>query len=236
MTLLPTEKTKGEVDVAKLKVVVYGPPKVGKSTLATRNPAALVLDTDSNGTAFLDCYRVPIDSWDTLKKALGELAARPRDAQPVFNTIVLDTVDMAWNFCRAHVCKTFGVIHESEDKGFGRVWDAVKQEFMKAVSFITSNGWGLWIISHSITKEVKIGAQKRNVTCFTLPDKAGRLVAALADIIIYMDDDDDGKRTLFLRPTDTLECGDRTKQFPDNIKFATEQEAYDRLTNKGETK
>jgi hypothetical protein len=233
MTLLPTERNTPVIDIAKLKVVIYGPPKVGKSTLATRNPKALVLDTDSNGTAFLDCYRVPIDNWETLKMTLGELAAMKKE-DCKFDTIVLDTVDQAWNMCRAHVCKQFGVVHESEDKGFGRVWDAVKQEFMKAVAFITSNGWGLWIISHSITKEVKIGAQKRNVTCFTLPDKAGRLVAALADIIIYMDDDDEGKRTLFLRPTDTLECGDRTKQFTDNIKFTTEEEAYATLTKKKE--
>jgi hypothetical protein len=230
---LSIEKNVPEINITKLRVMVYGPPKVGKSTFATQNERAIVIDTDNNGTAFLPCFRVPTFSWTDLKKTLGEIKNDDR-----FDTIVFDTVDMAYQLCRQHVCGTNGVAHESEDKAFGRLWDLVKTEWMKMVSFVQSMNKGMWMISHSIQKEVKIDGVKRSVVTTTLPGSAQRITMALADQIFYMDTNDSGKRQLYMLPQDGVECGGRLAAFGlnKNIEFGTESELYQKITTtlKGE--
>ena len=231
-SLLPLEKNVAQIDPKKLRVLIYGPPKIGKSTFVTRNPKALVIDTDNNGTEFLDCYRVVCQDWTLLKQILGEAVKDDR-----FDTIVIDTIDRAHQLCRDEVCKRNGFSHESDDaKGFGRMWDMVKAEFTKMIGYVSAGNKGLWMVSHSITKEVKIGNVKKQVTTMSMSDKPGRLVTSVADIILYMDGDETGKRTIFVKPEDSLECGDRTKALTENITFTTEQEAYDTFIKKFEEK
>lgn len=226
---LPTEKNVPTRNIAKLRTLIYGPPKIGKSTLATRNPKCIVFDTDNKGTGFLDCFRVTISSWIELKQYLGDLKVERDSGNNRFDTVVIDTVDMAYQLCRQHVCAANGFQHESEDKAFGRTWDLVKTEWMKMVAFLTSMDVGLTMISHSVQKEVKIDGVKRNITTLSMSDKPGRMVTALADVIIYMDEDESGTRTLFLKPQAYLECGDRTKVLTENIKFQTEEEAWNKI-------
>lgn len=227
--MLPTDKNKPIRNIAKLRTLIYGPPKIGKSTLAVQNPQAIVLDTDNKGTEFLECYRVPITNWNDLKVTLGEIKKERDEGNSRFGTIVIDTVDMAYQLCRQHVCAANGVNHESEDKSFGRIWDLVKTEWMKMVAFVNTMDVGLTMISHSIQKEVKIDGVKRTVTTLSMSDKPGRMITALADVIIYMDEDENDTRTLFLKPQAYLECGDRTKALTENIKFQTEKEAWAKL-------
>lgn len=228
---LPTTPHVPTIDLASQRLVIYGPPKVGKSTFATQNKDALVIDCDNNGTAFLNCLRVPVFSWDELKKTLGEVAKERQDGNHRFKTIILDTVDGAYQFCRQAVCAANGVAHESEDKAFGRLWDMVKTEWMKMVTYTQSLDVGLWMVSHSTQKEVKISGVKRTVTTTSLSGTAQRMIMALADEIIYIESEEDGSRTLYLIPQDGLECGGRLARFglDKNINFRQESEAYAKL-------
>jgi hypothetical protein len=223
--MIPTVKNIPEVNPTKLRVVVYGPPKVGKSTFAIQNPKALVLDADNRGTQFLPCFRVDITSWAHLKETLGELNEQVKKGECQFDTIVFDTVDMIHSLCRYHVCKQENVGHESEDKAFGRIWDLVKGEFMRCVAFIGQMNMGLWMISHSVQREQKIDGVKRSVTTTSLSGATARVVHAMADHIVYIDTDDNGKRTLYNVPQDGVEAGGRIG-IRQNIKFETEAEAY----------
>jgi hypothetical protein len=226
--MLQIEKNTPDINITKLRIMVYGPPKIGKSTFAAQNERAVFLDTDNNGTAFLPCYRVPVFSWSALKKAIGEIKDDPR-----FDTIILDTVDMAYQFCRQHVCAENKIAHESEDKSYGRAWDMVKTEWMKMVAFIQSLNKGMWMISHSIQKEVKIDGVKRSVVTTTLPGQAQRLTMALADQIFYMDTNDKGKRQLYMLPQDGVECGGRLAAYglDKNMEFDKESELFQKITN-----
>lgn len=226
--MLQIEKNIPDINITKLRIMVYGPPKIGKSTFAAQNERAVFLDTDNNGTAFLPCFRVPTFSWTDLKKTLGEIKNDDR-----FDTIVFDTVDMAYQLCRQHVCAANGVAHESEDKAFGRLWDLVKTEWIKMVAFIQSLNKGMWMISHSIQKEVKIDGVKRSVVTTTLPGSAQRITMALADQIFYMDTNDKGKRQLYMLPQDGVECGGRLASYGlnKNIEFDNESELFQKITN-----
>ena len=62
---------------APVKVVLYGPEGIGKTTFASRFPDPLFIDTEG-GTKTLDVHRLPApQNWEML---LDEVAARPRNA------------------------------------------------------------------------------------------------------------------------------------------------------------
>lgn len=222
------KKNKPNMDITKLRIMVYGPPKIGKSTFATMNPRALILDADNNGTQFLDCFRIPINDWEEMKKMLKDIVDDER-----FDTIVLDTVDMFWHLCRKYVCKQNGIRHESEDKGFGRIWDFVKTEWMNFIGFFNKANKGVWFVSHAIEKEKKIDGVPRTVVTPTLPGTASRMVMAMCDEIFYIDQDEEGKRKMFLVPQSGIECGGRLSNFGLNkdISFDNEKECYDKIIN-----
>lgn len=83
------------------KVVIYGPEGIGKSTLASKFPAPLFIDTE-DGTTYLDVMRINMTaldtSWDELVATILEIA---KDNKPKCATIVLDTVDWAEQICLA---------------------------------------------------------------------------------------------------------------------------------------
>lgn len=220
--MLPSKKHEPIKSVDSRTVFMYGPPKTGKTRFAIAfGDSVLILECDPGGADFLPCWKVPIPSWKTLLETCKEIS---EDKEKRFKTIVIDTVDRAWQMCREHVCAQYKVKHESEDSSFGRVWDAVKAEFLRVIGKIKAEGLGLWFISHSMTKEVKVGVGKRTVTTFSVQDKVGRTVASISDIIWHLDINELGDRDLRCLPEDSLECGDRSGLVGQNITYKTPED------------
>jgi hypothetical protein len=221
---LPTAVNNPNPKPEELTVLIFGDPKSGKSTFCSNVSNALFLDTDNAGTKFLPVFRQDCNSWEDIQNTLREL----KDTQHNFKTIVLDTVSNAIRYCRQYVCKSRGFVHESDDtKGFGRLWDLTKTEFLKMTQFIRGNlGMGLWFVSHADIKMRKIDGKDRPVTAISLSNTFGELVTAMCDVICYIDNDG-SQRKLRVVPQDTLEVGDRTRKLTKDICFTSEKEAYD---------
>ena len=83
--MLPTQTTPKKQDLADLTVLAYGRSKIGKSTWCSRSEGALFLATEP-GLNALDVYQVPIQSWDELLAACGEIA----EGKHPFKTIIVD--------------------------------------------------------------------------------------------------------------------------------------------------
>ena len=94
------------------KVVIYGPEGIGKSTLASRFPDPLFIDTEG-GTSHLDVRRIdkPKD-WDELLSIIKEVAHTP----DVCKTLVVDTADWAEASAMDYVLKKY---NQTSIEGFG---------------------------------------------------------------------------------------------------------------------
>jgi hypothetical protein len=230
--MIPTEKQTVTVPDWKRGIQVFlGDPKVGKSTFIAQNPTLLVLDCDNNGAQYVDCFRVAIHSWADLQQTLKELADLKKEGKLTYTTLGIDTVNGAYQLCRAHVLKELKLAHESDDKGFGRSWDIVKNTFIRFVSYVQSLGLGLWMTSHTQQKEVKIQGVKRLVTTSALSNSIANTVFGMADHIFYINTNEDGSRTCYTTPQDSLETGGRLNRFGLNqdIRFTTENELYEKI-------
>jgi hypothetical protein len=216
---LPTEKTHPKTDLVDLSLLIYGPPKIGKSTLCSHADGALFLATEP-GLNSLDVFQIPISSWEEMTEALAMIAAGRHD----FRTIVIDTVDNAYRFCEEFVCKRLKIDHPS-DADYGKGFSAVNSEFIRVLTKLGALPYGLILTSHAKEKEVTTRTGKTTKIGPTLPDSACKIVKGFADCILFCDVEEEvgaeGRRTyrrvIRTRPTTHYEAGDRTGRLPETL-------------------
>jgi len=211
--MLPTEKTTRRDTMNDLIILLYGPSKIGKSTWCSEMKNAVFLATEP-GLNSLEVYQTPINSWDKLLYTCGDLLKGDHG----FETVILDTIDNAYKLCAEYICDKNNIVHES-DMDWGKGYALINNEFHRVLIKLASLPYGLVLISHSQEKDVvisTIGKITKRVP--TLPDKIGKIVTSLVDIILFCDIDtttaEDGtvlyNRVLRTKPNLYYDAGDRT--------------------------
>lgn len=111
---------------APVKVVLYGPEGIGKSTFASQFPDPVFIDTEG-GTKRLNVGRLPVPtSWAMLMDEVAEVA---KGSVPC-GTLVIDTADWAERLCIDAICARFKV-KGIEDFGYGKGYTYAKEEFAR---------------------------------------------------------------------------------------------------------
>ena len=211
MALLPTEKTKPLDQIEEYLTFLYGIQKVGKSTFGSMMDDPLFIATEP-GLNALSVFAAFPRTWKELLEICGEL-----DKSDKFKTVVVDTIDNAYDLCLDHVCKEEGIKHP-EDMDYGRGWSMVKKEFQRVITKLAQGPRGLLLISHSQDLTIKSRTAEITKAVPTIGGSARRFILGLADIILYAEmtqDKDKVKRVLHAAPSESWEAGDRTGRLPD---------------------
>jgi len=219
MTLLPTERTKARQELSEYTILIYGPPKVGKTTWASGFPNGIFLASESGHNA-VEIFKVDIDRWETFLDACKELSG----GKHKFENVIIDTIDNVWDLCRQYICQKHQIEHESE-LPYGRGYGLIVNEFTRVLNKLSMLPYGLVMISHADTQEIETRVGKRNKVVPSLKDKPRKLILGMTDIILYCDMESgaDSEKTPFSRrimhtqPSPFYEAGDRTGRLPDVI-------------------
>jgi len=217
--MLPKEKTKTVNDINSLTALIYGPSKIGKSTFCSRAEKALFLSTEP-GLNSLEVFKIDIKNWEDLLNACKEIEAGEHE----FKTIVIDTIDNAYQMCRDYFCKKNNVEHES-DIAWGKCYALINAEFQRVINKLAFLPYGLILVSHSMDKEVESRTGKYTKTIPTIPEKARQILIGLVDLILFCDIElktDENKnqiqyRIMRTKPNVGYDAGDRTGIFPDTM-------------------
>jgi hypothetical protein len=215
--MLPTQKTKPSLDLSSKTTLIYGPPKIGKSTFASRFPGALFFECEP-GLSELEVFKIPTYSWADLLAACKLVAAGDHP----FKTVVVDTVDNAFKYCSDAICAQHGIEYEG-DLDHGKGWAFVKNEWHRVLTRLANLPYGLVLISHAVDKQVKTRTDEYTKTQPSLPDRARNVVLGLVDMILYCDTiirkGKDGaftvERVIRTKPNPAYEAGDRTGRLPE---------------------
>lgn len=217
MAALPTKKTPLKTELSDLTVLLYGPPKIGKSTLCAQAQGALFLATEP-GLNHLEVYQVPISKWEDLLDAAAEIAK----GQHQFRSLIVDTADQAFRLCSDYICAKHGVKHPS-DLAYGKGHSLVNSEYFRVMSKLAQLPYGLFLVSHAQEREIETRTGKYVKTIPSLPDGARKMLIGMVDTILFADleheTNADGKvvvrRVLRTKPDKHYEAGDRTGRLPD---------------------
>jgi len=221
--VLPQHKTHATTDLLYRKTLLYGPAKVGKSTLAANldQDHTLFLATEP-GLDMIDCYKAPITSWEDFRGVGAELAKGDHG----FKLLVVDTVDELQRMCSEAVLGDMaqkaglkGFVHAS-DFQYGKGWEAVTEEFRLRVAKLCNLGPGVLFVSH--TKESTVKTRTGLEITKYSPDvgqKGSReWLLGFVDLIMFasiVQTPEGEKRVLQLQPSEQAQAGGR---FPEGMK------------------
>ena len=226
--LLGLQPHKVSRDLRGYSVFFYGEPKSGKTTIASKFPNALLLAFEKGYNALAGVMAQPINSWAEFIKVQRQL--KDEKVKEKFETIIIDTADIAYSYCEKYVCSNEGV-DTIGDIPFGKGYGLVANEFDEKLRSIVQLGYGIVLISHATDKTFKDeGGVEYNKIVPTLDKRSNNIVARMADIIGYSrsvtDEEGNDKTLLFMRGTQRFEAGSRFKYTPDYIEFT-----YENLVN-----
>ena len=208
-------------DMRGYSVFFYGEPKSGKTTTATKFPHHLLLAFEKGYNAIPGAMAQPINSWSEFRKVLRQL--KDSEVQKKFETIIIDTADIAYDYCEKYICSNAGV-DTIGDIGYGKGYTLVGKEFDEALRSIVQLNYGLVLISHATDKTFtdELGKEYNQIVP-TLGTRPRNIVSRMCDIIAYsravQDAEGHTSTKLFMRGTPRYVAGSRFKYTPDYIDF-----------------
>lgn len=221
MSLLPTKKTEVKRDLWQYNWLLYGQPKIGKTTFAAEFNEPLFICTEDRHK-HLSLYKLPatggaIKTWQEFREITLEISKQVEAGTFKWKTVVIDTVDNLYKLCCAEFNKEHDIVHES-DLEWGKGYKLLEAKFFSAINFITSLGVGVVFISHSEEKTIKTKTVEYSKTLPGLPKIAREMVSKIADIIGYIGFDKEENRIINLQGNRYLEAGCATDvQMPESM-------------------
>ncbi len=200
--MLPKEKKKADFGFPERATwLVFGAPKVGKTTFATTWPECLILDLEGGTRYVSGAYVLEIKSLAELREAYAELRA----ANPFpYQTVAVDTIDVLNDWIEQEVCRELGIVQMGE-KAYGLDWGIARNRVLDTIRAFSQLPANILLIAHSrwaVVGEVEVGHT------INLPGKLARFVMATVDNVLFCTVRN-GQRLILFRPTEGVEAGSR---------------------------
>jgi len=239
---LPLKKTEKETNYLKKIFLIYGLPKIGKTTIASKfgdeQNRVLFFATEAGhkeqeifkwfveetveetdfATGEVCEIKIERDpsTWEHFRQCVFEVTK-----QNDFKCLVIDTADNLFDWCQSYTRKKHNIQHES-DLGFGKGYDILKKEFAAPINYLSQKGYGVIFLSHQ--KETEVEERRRKFTKIdtTLPNTAKKIIQPLADFIFYFHADDEGNRLIRTKATENVTAGDRSGRLPELLPMDAE--------------
>lgn len=216
--ILPTEKSKPVNHFEDEIVLIYGAPKVGKSTFCSQFDAPLFLDSES-GLRKLSTYNISIGCWEDVLDVYKALLDAKKNGKLIYKTLVFDTINNFYLYCMDYVCKKNGIKHPS-DLDYGKGWSMVRIQFTNAMNAFKSLGLGVVYVSHASEKTIKTRAGEYTRYDCAISGQAYELIVGSCDFVLFVtiENTETGeKRVLKTKPCEYWNAGDRTGKLPAEI-------------------
>lgn len=166
------------------KIVIYGPPKIGKSTFGTNAPNAIVLPTEE-GLDNIECAAFPLaKSFEDVWSALDSLL----DGEHEFESLMIDSLDWLEPLIQQEVCREAKVTH-IEDIGYGKGYmkcDEIWRSFFSQLDALRDRrNMTIICTAHEKVKKHKNPALQDDYDAYALKlhDRAAAVITEWADIL-----------------------------------------------------
>lgn len=210
MDIQPTRLCK---DLRGRFVEIFGREKSGKTSTAVMWPKPLLCAFEKGYNALVNVYAADIDNWSTFKDICRQL--KKDEAKQKYQTVIIDTVGIAYSMCEDYVKSQHGVTEIGEIP-WGRGFKMLREEFEKTFRELSKQGYAIVFIAHSkskLTDVVDKDGNRLEQISPNLPAACAEAINGMVDVIAYLgveyDENRNSSRWLYLRETPTIFAGSR---------------------------
>lgn len=221
MIELPKQKTKPQFTLSKLSMLLYGVPKIGKSTFCSHIDGALFIATEP-GLNHLETANVRVNSWLEFLEAMALLTKTKHG----FKTLIIDTIDKLCDFCGDYVCEN-AQVQTLGDFSFGKGYALYKTELKRVFTKVFALNMGVVLTSHAQLLDIDTPQGKQTKWMPTFEKRAREVLMPMVDIIAFAQNvaviNEKGEkveeRVLQTKTSSLWEAGDRTGRLPKTMPF-----------------
>lgn len=208
-------------DLGSYTSLIYGVPKIGKTTFAYKmfGDDCLLVAFEQGYRALAGVKRADVTKWADLSKLNKEL--KKETVKKRFKTLVIDTIDIMDKLAKEYILASNGV----SDMGglpFGKAYELKDNLIFNMLKSWQDMGYGLMFISHS--KEVPITINEVETTKFqpSVERRTLGIISKMCDIIgfgylINNTESGEEERVLYLRENLRIQAGTRFKHMPASV-------------------
>ena len=186
-------------------LLLYGAPKVGKTTMLSSLDDCLILDTEK-GARMIEGYIQEVNSRDELIESLIEIK-ESKDVK--YKYIAIVTIDKVAEWAERRVCEEESV-SSIADLAFGKGYGLVREKVIKTVSHFKEVAEHLIIIGH---RKVAYAVTEGNAIVIPesldLTGKLKNVIMSACDAIGYVYRDEDEKLMVSFKANNAIEAGSR---------------------------
>lgn len=196
--------------------LIYGPPKIGKSTFASQFPSPQFISIDM-GFRFLENIDkisppIKVHSWDEYVSSIKSLSAK----KETHRVVVIDTINELVELCSKATCEKLKIDEIGKAK-FGQGFGIVRKSIMESLKTIQKLGLGTILICHDHEGVVETPTEKYDVVNPTLWPGMFKNLSGFVDFAFYCLKGKDGKHYLRTKADKKIFALDRTGKLPENI-------------------
>lgn len=216
MSLIPKEKIKIKTDNPK-NLIMFGLPKVGKTTLLSMLPKCLIVDFE-DGTDYVESYAVKISNY----KQLFALAKELKETPGQFEFIAFDTTTALEDIALPYANKLYRdtVMGKNFDEGEnvlklpnGAGYQYLREAMQKMIGWFEKTIPNVILVGHVKDKSLNENGTELNVKDLDLTGKIGRILSAASDAICYIyRDTETGNVMANFGDGSSVLCGSRISQ------------------------
>lgn len=216
MGLIPKEKIKRKTDNPK-NLIMFGLPKVGKTTLLSMLPKCLIIDFEE-GTDYVESYAVKISNY----KQLFALAKELKETPGQFDFIAFDTTTALEDIALPYANKLYRdtVMGKNFDENEnvlklpnGAGYQYLREAMQKMIGWFEKTIPNIILVGHVKDKSLNENGTELNVKDLDLTGKIGRILSAASDAICYIyRDTETGNVMANFGDGSSVLCGSRISQ------------------------
>lgn len=216
MGLIPKEKIKRKTDNPK-NLIMFGLPKVGKTTLLSMLPKCLIVDFEE-GTDYVESYAVKISNYKQLFALAKELKENPGQ----FDFIAFDTTTALEDIALPYANKLYRdtVMGKNFDENEnvlklpnGAGYQYLREAMQKMIGWFEKTIPNIILVGHVKDKSLNENGTELNVKDLDLTGKIGRILSAASDAICYIyRDTETGSVMANFGDGSSVLCGSRISQ------------------------
>lgn len=210
---LPTEPTPPLTQSPK-SLVIYGPPKIGKTSIVSKLPFKTLVADCENGSDYITGYKVKVKTYSELRELCLTLATTTQ-----FDCAVFDTIDAIEDWCTVRATQMYkstpigsnfaGSSCLTLPMGAGYQW--LRNAFHEALDLMLKSAPRVVILGHIKDKMLTQAGKEVSAVDLDLTGKVKNILCSRVDAIANAYRNKEGKLILTFKTSDTVCCGARNE-------------------------